>query len=242
VYVFVFSKNVPRSQPVTGQSSGGTSNCDQVVGTWKWFNGWKVSLCPKTMSLSRNVNKMNRIVAWQGNRIKKAGTWYCGDRDGIAKVSISWGGNMGARLTLSGNRLEGKGYDGAVVSATKLNSHPDPRGSDGRNSDCDLLGRFTRRNAMAMEVTSRDGVNYQGKLTHVRSNSNWWRWGYRPGMVFFNLRRIGPNDWGGSDYTGQKWSPITKRWEKQPLVIVTCVQFALIDKDGTPISHWQRVR
>jgi hypothetical protein len=149
---------------------------------------------------------------------------------------------METDLTLSGNRFDGKRKDGSAVSAVKLSGRPDCRGSNGRNSDCDLIGRFNRQNERTLEFTTRDGVNYLGKLIHVKPGSFWWKHGYRPGMILYKLKRIEPNDMGGSEYTGHRLrSPNSNDWKEQYLVRTTCRGVGFWDRE-TIISFWERVR
>ena len=238
VNVYVFSKYVPRSQPLPARTSGASGNCDQILGVWKWFNGWTVHAC----------KEKKLVVARQGNRIKNAGFWGCSVRDGQAKVSIYWVGERGRKdFVLSDGQLRGKNDQGMSATCTRINGRPDCRGpSDSRNSDCDLGGRFEKR-SMALEFTTTDGIHYEGRL--LRVDGYWHKSGYRPGMVYYKLKRIGPNDVGGSDYTGQRLfvykrtsGQIEASWKNVEMVRASCAGLGFVDGGVWSGDGMKRIR
>ncbi len=226
---------------------GGSSTCEQIPGVWQWSNGWVVSLCPKSMSFAPHPAKSRRAIAWRGNRIVEGGFWSCSVRDGKAYVSIHWIGTPTVDLTLSGGQLVGKRRDETAVSATKTSNRPDPRASNGRNSDCDLIGRFGYSdNEKIVEIGTQDGINYVGRLVHVKVGGFWWGQGYRPGGIYFKLKRSGPNDMGGSDYVGQEYSVYGSGWDEVPLLRVNRKGFGLFERRNGELygtgTFWERLR
>ncbi|MBN2437035.1 MAG: PASTA domain-containing protein [Deltaproteobacteria bacterium] len=234
VKLFVFSKYVPRDQPVVERPPMESSHCSQAPGVWQWHNGWTVHVCAEK----------KLMVARQGNRIRSGGGWGCSERNGQAHVTMYWHTENGREfLTISGNRFTGKDERGGSISGVKVNGVPDCRDPvDGRESDCDLGGRFENR-SMALEFTTGDGINYEGRL--LRVDDFYLKDGYRPGMVYFKVTRIGPNEFFGGEYTGQRMR-LTKtsqgrliaKWDKVALLSARC---GAIQYTGEDISHWLTV-